>query len=254
MNLLNMKIIKINSLTLYFLLLSFLCGYLKTALIIFLIVLIHELGHVFFTKLFSYEIKSITIYPFGGITKIKKDINVPLKNDFLIAIGGVLFQLIIFLSLFLPISELTKQIIIKYNISIMIFNLLPIIPLDGSIIINLFLNKFFSFSTAFKIYNILSGITIIWYIFFNYWQALNNYLIVFLFIYKTYENWKNYHYLYNRFLLERYLNNYKFSHICTKKGDLSILKRDTYQYFLEKQGIISEKKKLKQRFDNKVLF
>ncbi|MDE6284438.1 MAG: hypothetical protein K2M17_01680 [Bacilli bacterium] len=244
-----MKTIKINGFTLYFLCLAFLCGYIKTALIILGIVVFHELGHVFFIHLFHYKTLEITIYPFGGITKVEKDINIPLYQEFLIAIGGVLFQMILFLILLLPLREYLCSIFLKYNIAILCFNLLPIIPLDGSIILNTVLNRVFSYKKSYQIYCGISILFIISYFLFNIWSALNNYLIITLFLYKTYEALKNYKYLYNKFLLERFLYDYKWKHISTKKGNLDILKRETYQYFKEENGIVSEKKKLAQRFD-----
>ena len=60
---------------------------------------------------------------------------------------------------------------------------------------------------------------------------------------------KDYKYIYNKFLLERYLKKYKFKYISTKKGNLDILKIDTYQYFKENEKIVSEAKKLQERFD-----
>ena len=50
-------------------------------------------------------------------------------------------------------------------------------------------------------------------------------------------------------LILRYLKKYKFNNISTKKGNLDILKLDTYQYFKEDEKIISEAKKLEERFD-----
>ena len=204
-----MKIIKINFVTIYFLLILFLCGYLKIGLIIFLIVIIHELGHVFFTLLFHYKILNITIYPFGGITKINKDLNTPIYKELLIASGGVIFQLILFLIInYLPLSIYFKSNFIKYNISILFFNLLPIIPLDGSVILNSFLNMIFSYKKSYYIYFIISVIGIFLYLFTNIWFSLNNYLIISLFVIKTIYAWKNYKFLLNRFLLERYINKY----------------------------------------------
>ena len=252
MNLSNMKIIKVNILTLYFLLLLFLCGFIKIGLIILFVVLFHELGHVIFIKLFKYKIIDITIYPFGGITKIDKDINTPPNKELLIASGGIIAQIILFIIIyFLPLSTLTKEIIYKYNLSIMFFNILPIIPLDGSIIINSLLNKVFSYKNSYYLYIIISIIFTIIYLLFNYWYSINNYLIVSLFIIKTYYAIKNYKYLKNRFLLERYLNKYEFKYISTKTGNLDILKLDTYQYFKEQDHIISEYKKLQEKFDKK---
>ena len=245
-----MKIIKVNFLTLYFLLLLFLCGFIKIGLIIFFIVIFHELGHVFFIKLFKYKIIDITIYPFGGIIKTDKDINTPSNKELFIASGGILAQIILFIIIsFLPINILTKELFYKYNISIMFFNILPIIPLDGSIIINSLLNKVFSYKLSYYLYIIISIIFTIIYLLFNYWYSINNYLIVSLFIIKTYYAIKNYKYLKTRFLLERYLNKYEFKYISTKIGNLDILKLDTYQYFRENGSIVSEHTKLKEKFD-----
>ena len=245
-----MKIIKINFVTIYFLLILFLCGYLKIGLIIFLIVIIHELGHVFFALLFHYKILNITIYPFGGITKINKDLNTPIYKELLIASGGVIFQLILFLIInYLPLSIYFKSNFIKYNFSILFFNLLPIIPLDGSVILNSFLNMIFSYKKSYYIYFIISVIGIFLYLFTNIWFSLNNYLIISLFIIKTIYAWKNYKFLLNRFLLERYINKYEYKFINTKEGNLDILKIDTYQYFKENGKIVSEMTKLKERFD-----
>ena len=249
-----MKIIKVNFLTLYFLLLLFLCGYLKIGIIIFLIVLFHELGHIFFIKLFKYKIINVTLYPFGGITKIDKDINTPLNKELLIACGGIIFQLIFLIIIYLlPINIITKNLLYKYNISILLFNILPIIPLDGSIIINSLLNKIFSYKVSYYLYIIISIVFSIFYLFFNYWYSLNNYLIVSLFIIKTYYAIKNYKYLKTRFLLERYLNKYEYKYISTKTGNLDILKIDTYQYFKENNKIVSEYSKLKEKFDSKYI-
>ena len=251
MNLLNMKIIKIDLFTIYFLLILLLSGYIKVGLIILFIVLMHEIGHLITIRYFKYKIIDCTIYPFGGITKIEKDINTPVKKEFLIAISGILMQVTLqIIIFFLPINSLTKAIFYKYNLSIMFFNMLPIIPLDGSIILKSVLNKYFSFKNSYIIYLVLSSISIILYMGFNYWYSINNYFIIFLFIYKTYESIKNYKYIYNRFLLERYLNNYKFNNISTKVGKLDILKIDTYQYFKDNNKIISERKKLREKFDN----
>ena len=245
-----MKIIKVNALTLYFLLLLFLCGFIKIGLIIFFIVIFHELGHVFFIKLFKYKIIDITIYPFGGIIKTDKDINTPPNKELLISSGGIIAQIILFIIIyFLPISILTKEILYKYNLSIMIFNVLPIIPLDGSIILNAILNKFFSFKVSYHLYFFISCLGIVLYLLSNYWFSLNNYLIVSLFVVKTYYAYKNYNYIFNKFLLERYLNKYVFKYLSTREGDLDILKLDTYQYFKEKEKVVGEAKKLQERFD-----
>ncbi len=250
MNILNMKIIKVNFLTIYLLLIMFLCGYLKIGVIAIFIVIFHELGHVLFIKLFKYQIIEITIYPFGGITKISKDINTPVVKELLIAVAGIFFQIILMGIIYIaPISIITKELFYKYNLSIMLFNMLPIIPLDGSIVLNAIFNKFFSFKVAYYLYFFVSCIGIVIYLLTNWWLSLNNYLLVFLFLVKTYYAYRNYRYIFNKFLLERYLNEYEFRFISTKEGCLDILKLDTYQYFKENGKIVGEEKKLQERFD-----
>ena len=57
---------KINSFT-YLLILSALwTGLIKNISLILLIVIIHELGHVFFLRHYEYNIEEIEIFPFGG--------------------------------------------------------------------------------------------------------------------------------------------------------------------------------------------
>ena len=140
MNIKKLKI-KVNYLTLYFLLILFLCGYIKNALIIFGIVIFHELGHILISIILGYKIKSVELFPFGGITKIDNIYNSSFINNFLISIMGAVFQCILFIFF-------KDSFFRKIKLSIMLFNLLPIIPLDGSIIVKSILNKFFSYSVV----------------------------------------------------------------------------------------------------------
>lgn len=243
-----MKIIKISNATIYLLFIFFLCGYIKVGLICFFIVLIHELGHVIVSIIFKYKIISITIYPFGGITKLEKDINTSPIKELILASGGLLMQIILFI-IISNIDFYDKYLFLKYNKSIFLFNLVSIIPLDGSLIVYSILNIFKSFKDSYKLYIMISIISLLIYIIINYKYNLNNYLIISIFIYKIYESIKNYKYVYNRFLLERYIKNYKFKYISTKEGNLDILKLDTYQYFKNGTNIVGERQKLKERFD-----
>ena len=247
-----MKIIKINNLTIYFLIILLFSGYLLQGIIIFTIVIIHEFGHILIIKFFKYNIKSITIFPFGGITVIDKKINTSTNKELLIAWGGILIQLLLHLLVrILPFRIYFKSIFYRYNIAIIIFNLFPIIPLDGSIIVNAILNKFFSFKNSYILSGVISIISIIGYLVINYYYSLNNYLIVGLFLYKTFQYITNYRYIHNRFLLERYINKLDFKYISTKSGNVDILKLDTYQYFKDRENIVSEREKLRELFDNK---
>ena len=64
----------------YLLILSFLLtGLIKNIILIYLIVLFHELGHILIIKLLGYKILRVDIYPSGGVTKIDKKINTKLS-------------------------------------------------------------------------------------------------------------------------------------------------------------------------------
>lgn len=242
-----MKIIRVSNTTLYLLFILFLCGYIRVGITIFLIVLIHEVGHVLVCLSFGYRIKSVTLYPFGGITRVEKDINTSPYKELILASAGLFMQIILYV---VALSFGYKNsLFYKYNKSIFLFNLLPIIPLDGSVIVYSLLNRFTTFKNSYKAYIVVSIISLVIYIIINYKYSLNNYLIVSIFIYKIYEGIKNYKYVYNRFLVERYLKKYHFKYISTREGNLDILKIDTYQYFKNGGKITSEREKLAEMFD-----
>ena len=75
---------------------------------ILLIIVVHEMGHLFFMRLFKRKVKSISVLPFGGVIKIDSFLSTNIYEDLLISIGGILFQLILFLIT-------NNEIIIYYN-------------------------------------------------------------------------------------------------------------------------------------------
>ena len=244
----------------YFLILSFLfTGLIKNIILIYFIVLFHELGHIFITKMLGYKNIRVDIYPYGGVTKISKKINTKINHDLLIAIFGVVFQLILyllfyFLYSFSIIRSNTYELFFTYNTIILLFNLLPIIPLDGYQFLRCIWETLFPYKKAFYISLIISIISIFFFITYNKIFSLNNYLIITFLIYKIIYEYKNFKYQHNRFLLERYLNDFPYHKIKNEKEiDLSLLKKDTYHYFKGNNTYISEKKLLKKNFNSQNL-
>ena len=247
--------IKINHVT-YFLFFTYLItGHFKNIILIFLIVIIHELGHVFFLNHYKYPIESIEILPFGGITKTNKLINTPINHDLIIYFGGFLFQillLIIFLFLlkFNIIHENTYQLFKMYNTSILIFNILPIRPLDGGEILRLILEKRYSFYKAQKLANVLSVIFLGVFFAINIRFNLNNYVIISFMLVKVYELIKKEKYYKNKFMLERFMYTLPYHKISNeKKKNIQVLKKDTYHYFKDGAKYVSEKELLRRKFD-----
>lgn len=239
----------------YILILSFLfTGLIKNIILIYLIVIFHELGHILIIKLLGYKILRVDIYPSGGVTKIDKKINTKISHDLLIASFGVFFQILLylifyFLYSFSFIRSSTYELFLTYNTTILIFNLLPIIPLDGYQFLRCIWEILFPFKKAFKISFVISLVSVLLFVTYNQIFSLNNYLIVSFLIYKIIYEYRNFKYQNTRFQLERYLNDFPYSKIKNeKKVDLALLKKDTYHYFKKDNTYVSEKKILEKKY------
>ena len=112
------------------------------------LIIIHELGHYLACLLTKVNVKKIIIYPYGGLTKIEDKIDLYLKKELLISTSGIMIQVVYFLLITLLyknniIREYTYNIFKNYHYAMLIFNLIPIYPLDGSKILNILINKIF---------------------------------------------------------------------------------------------------------------
>lgn len=245
---------KLNSFT-YFLLFSSLCtGFFKNILLILVIVLVHELGHVVTLRHFEYEILKVEIYPFGGITKVNKPLNTPLRKEIVIASSGVFFQCllyVIFAFLFWQgfIYEKTFSLFCQYNKVIFWFNLLPIVPLDGSILLHSLLEYFFSYKRAYFLYFVFSIIAFFLFVSYHTVYSLNNYMILFFLMYHILLVYRKRKYYQNRFFLERYLYEFPYQKIASHPyPNLDFLKKDTLHFFWMKDRYLHEKEFLKEYY------
>ena len=251
----NIKIkCKINIATYVFFLISFLCGYFKNILFIFCIVFFHEMGHVFLIKLFHYQIVKVEFYPFGGITEVAKPINSSINKELLISLGGIFFQFLFYIIIMLSyknslISFENYSLLSFYNKTIMIFNLLPIIPLDGSVFIHTFLEKFFSYQKSFQLYQILSLFFFVLFILYNIFFSIDNYFICIVLFVQLLLVQKRKKYYIHRFYLERFLYSFPYKKIQNQKEeDISVLKKETRHFFYEKNRYLTEKEKIMEYF------
>ena len=201
--------------TYYILVLSFLLtGQFINLLIFTSLIIIHELGHYISCKILNIKVKNITIYPYGGITKINSIIDIDLNKELIISISGIIIQTIYYYIIYILfknniIRPYIYNLFNKYHYSILIFNLIPIYPLDGSKILNVLINKLFNYKLSNILTIIISIINIILILFifkFNY----SFILILGILINYLYNYLKNIKYIYNRFLLEKYLYKTKY--------------------------------------------
>ena len=114
-----------------------------TSSLLFLSVLLHELAHSFVAIGEGLKVRDITLFFLGGMANLEKECPTS-KGSLKIAISGPVVSLLLaFLMILLSnnlsesnfiISNLFKQVG-SLNLLIGVFNLLPIMPLDGGVIL-----------------------------------------------------------------------------------------------------------------------
>lgn len=111
---------------------------LVTALLLFASVLAHELGHSFVALSQGIEVKSITLFLFGGLASLERESKTP-AEAFWVAIAGPLvsiglFGLLTGISLVAgftgPLAAMVG-LLAYINLVLALFNLIPGLPLDG---------------------------------------------------------------------------------------------------------------------------
>lgn len=216
----------------------------------YLIVIMHELGHVFIAIIFKYEIKKINIYPFGGYTIFEYDINRPFIEELLLFSFGIIFQLILLIifNIFIDNSTYIYRIFYSYNLTIILFNLLPIIPLDGGKLLNIIINYILPFKISHKLSIYISYIIILLIIiFFN--KDINMIIMCMLLLFLLIKEHKNHIYLYNLFLVERYIKNIKFKKDnFINSNKISKMKKYLRNIFIIDNEYVDEKDMLKKYY------
>ncbi len=120
-----------------------------------IIILIHELGHSITSVILGIKLNRIVLFPFGGLSVLEYSINLSLLKELLILIMGPVTQMVFtYLIYYLKID--VSYYFYTYSMFILIFNLIPIYPLDGGKLINVFLSFFLPFYKSLKITYYLS--------------------------------------------------------------------------------------------------
>ena len=210
------------------------------------IIIVHEFGHVMMALILKWKIEKVVLLPFGAITIFNEDINRSLKEEALILVFGPLTQVLFtFIYNYFNYSEE----FINYSNVLLIFNLLPIFPLDGSKLLNIVLNIFFSFKKSHLITIYISFLTIL-VVLIKFDFNLILLLIISFILAKVLDEFKNHNNIFNRFLLERYTKDFKFKkNKVIKSMNLGKMKRDYKHIFYDGKRYITEREILKKRFD-----
>lgn len=109
-----------------------------TAILLFVSVLLHELGHSVVALRYKIPVRSITLFIFGGVARLGAESPSAIA-EFYIAIAGPLVSLVLAVFFYLvqplvagmePLLGLAKYLA-YINFALVLFNLIPGYPLDG---------------------------------------------------------------------------------------------------------------------------
>lgn len=110
-----------------------------TALLLFASVIVHELAHSLVAKSRGLQVRSITLFIFGGVSNLAGEAKKP-STEFVIAIVGPLTSFVIagvafVIDAAVPASAAQLDAVLSYlvyiNVILGFFNLIPGFPLDG---------------------------------------------------------------------------------------------------------------------------
>ncbi|WP_416151347.1 M50 family metallopeptidase [Salipaludibacillus sp. HK11] len=186
-------------------------GLFKEIIMVFVIVLIHELGHAFMAHRLGWRIRQISLLPFGGMAEMDEYGNRPVKEEILVTISGPLQHIwlmgLSYLLVTMPVwSAGDHRMFLFHNMTILLFNCLPIMPLDGGKLIFSLKTLFLPFQKSYQFsftlsFMVLLGLTYGSLFLLPFHLNLIS-IIIFLWIH-LYLEWKQRHYHFLRFLLER---------------------------------------------------
>lgn len=116
-------------------------------LLLFFIVVLHELGHSLTARKFGIPTRNITLLPIGGVASLEKMPEEP-KQELLVALAGPLVNVVLAIILYFFINIPSEEILIDkmsepinpgnlllylfiVNIILAVFNMIPAFPMDG---------------------------------------------------------------------------------------------------------------------------
>ncbi|TKI56428.1 stage IV sporulation protein FB [Brevibacillus antibioticus] len=136
--------------------LSVVTGHFLEVITLFVIVLIHELGHVAMARELGWTVKEVLLLPFGGVATMEDSYATDPMDEIVVALAGPFLNMVMmaasYLFWFMGIwTEEWARFFLVSNLTIALFNLVPIWPLDGGRILLAVLCWFMSYRQATRI-------------------------------------------------------------------------------------------------------
>lgn len=215
----------------------------------FSILFVHECGHFLMARFFHWEVREIAFYSYGGCTKFKTRVNTPLKEEFWVLIMGPFFQ-VVFAFFMMQILSRTvdQQAFLQYHYGILIFNLLPIYPLDGGKLCHLLWERFVPYKKSFSYVFTMSFFFLVGLSILLISNHQVNYLVILVLLWlKLFQEVRKSGYYYQRFLMERYLEQLNFPRHKLINEENGMF-RDCRHLFYQKGHYLTERQVLKRKF------
>lgn len=137
-------------------LIYFVLGVGQKALLVFTVILVHELGHVFLALFWGVKVNSIELFPLGGVARMEKIYLKSIGKEIIFYLGGPLVNLflagVVGLALYFNFAHKdTMSFLFQVNLAIGGFNLIPAWPLDGGRIFRAVLSHILGYLKAARI-------------------------------------------------------------------------------------------------------
>ncbi|MGR6545440.1 M50 family metallopeptidase [Paenibacillus tundrae] len=195
---------------------SLVTGHFIELITLFAIVFIHECGHAAAAALLGCRVVSIQMLPFGGVAVIEDGGKLTAWREIAIALAGPLQNIVMVgVVLLLQYMQVGDPIFLSYiiqgNLLIALFNLLPILPLDGGKIVQALVSLIAPYYTTlmwtYRISILVSTGVIVYavvrWIAGDYGLPLNILLVGLFLFYSNVTDYRNIPYRFIRFLMNR---------------------------------------------------
>lgn len=115
---------------------SVITGYFLEAVTLFGIVLVHEMGHLAAANGFGWRVREVQLLPFGGVLVVDELGTAPTREELIVSLAGPLQHVwMILVALLMKWVDVGASswwdYFIEANLMIGLFNLIPVMPLDG---------------------------------------------------------------------------------------------------------------------------
>jgi stage IV sporulation protein FB len=149
----------INPLTLIMLAICYITRHLEIFYITDAVMTLHELAHLLAAKIIGLKIAYIAFYPFGVNLKLKNKMICRLSDEIILYLAGPCINILLacaalVLYKYYPNSWL--RFFYGSNIILFVINMLPVVPLDGGIIVKKLLMYRIGYKLAGKIMTVIS--------------------------------------------------------------------------------------------------